>query len=109
MTRGTHPASLANLRSGGRPGRRSPRMNLYRDGFEGCAGQVSARVRRSGEPLQVHVAPDGGVYCSPGRKIANAPMLELIGTYNNKARVEHIEDDLLAWIREQNTQRAACA
>ena len=107
MTRGTHPASLANLRPGSAPGRRSPRWNLYRDGYEEVAEQISARLHGSEARQCVHVAPDGGVYCSPRRKAPEYPELELIGHYDSSTRTEWVEDDLLHWMREQTNQRAA--
>jgi hypothetical protein len=105
--RGQHPNSRANLRPDNLRGRRSPRMNLHRDGYEAVAEVVSEKARRNITLLQVHVDPDGGVYTSPERKLSHAPMLELVGTYNREVRVEHVEDDLIAWMREHNNQHAA--
>ena len=107
MSRGSHPNSRANLKADNLRGRRCPRMNLWRDGFEEVAEIVSRKLKTNVTPMAVHVDPEGGVYTSPERKLKHAPMLELVGTYNEEARIEHIEDDLLAWLREQSQQHAA--
>lgn len=104
--RGQHPNSRANLRPDNLRGRRSPRMNLHRDGYEAVAEVVSEKARRNTTLLQVHVDPDGGVYTSPERKLSHAPMLELVGTYNREVRVGQVEADLLFWL-DNNNQHAA--
>ena len=99
--RGTSPNSLANLRPGGRPGPGTPKMNLIRDDFELVAEKIIQRQRARRETIHVYVLPTGAVYVVPKHK-ARADDWNLVGTYNGDARCEHVEDDLLAWLRERS-------
>ena len=106
MPRGSHPNSRANLPAKQR-GVPCPHLNLWRDGFEECAEQIMVRQRRNRVAVVVHVAPDGGVYCGPRTKAPARDDLELVGVYDHRALTEHVEDDLLALLRERSARWAA--
>lgn len=85
------------------------RFNLTFDDFEDVAEYVSARVRDTGAPHAVYVPDSGQVYCLRADRLSRveAPVAWLVGVYDTQARVEHLENDLLARQRELRMPRAA--
>lgn len=82
----------------------APRYNLYRHGFEACAHHVTGRLLAFRRMVYVYVAPDGDMHCNTNRNFIRMPELVLIGCYTFNAQPEMIEDDMLAWLREQSAK-----
>lgn len=95
---GTH---LRNKR--GRP----PIRNLLRDGHEETAEWIKTRLCAVKGPHVVDVLDDFNVRLIERNKLstdeftARAALPGYVGTYNRIALTEHIEDDLLHWMRSE--------
>lgn len=80
--------------------------NLIRDGFEEAAERVAHVIARDRGGCVVQVEPDGGVRVkrlslfAPDEYHAVVQQPTYIGTFDRRARVEHIEDELLQRQRE---------
>lgn len=89
---------------------RSSRFNLLTDGVEAVADYVKRNMEGNG--LFMVVATDAGavrmvnLQHSTG---ANVRASEIVGSYNRAARIEQIEDDLYARLREIHANRRAAA
>lgn len=81
-----------------------PRYNLFRHGYEGCAQLVIGRLRAFRKMVYVYIAPNGDVHCRTNRCITTAPNRALVGCYTRNAQPHMVEDDFLAWLREQSAQ-----
>lgn len=84
---------------------RPPGANLHRDGYAGAAAWIAARLASTRGPMACSVRSDGGIWLRERAKLAPDSYAEIasssgyIGTYNRAAQIEHIEDDLLHWMR----------
>ena len=79
--------------------------NLLRHGYAEVAARIQRRIRSSGKTQIVEVGEDCDVLMSPAIN-ANPRTLTArmqapgyVGTYSSAAQAEHIEDDLLHWLR----------
>ena len=79
-----------------------PIYNLRRDGWERCADYVRRVVQFNKGPFCAYVADDGAVRVRPAcdTRCIPRPDHELVGTYNKRALVESIEEDLRARLHE---------
>lgn len=86
------------------PARRQP-CNLLRHGYEEVAARIQRRILSSGQPQIVEVDDDCDVLMSsaidanPRTLTARMQAPGYVGTYSRTALAEHIEDDLLHWLR----------
>lgn len=103
------PMEVRRLRSQGRatglPAGRPPLYFLPRDDYAEVAEYIAGMVsKRKGQQL-VEIRVDGGVLVRPRHEVADddlsARVLErsVVNIYNRQVLVEHIEDDLLHWMR----------
>lgn len=98
----TRPRSHAAT---GRPRGRPPGANLRRDGYAGAAAWIAARLASTRGPMACAIRDDGGIWLRERAKLTPDSYAEIvsdcgyIGTYSRTAPVEHIEDDLLHWMR----------
>lgn len=90
----------------------SSKPNVFRDGHEAVAELVSSRVRAAkGERYCVWVDCEGTVRWRArwDKRSKPLPDEDLIGTYDRHVRVEQIEDDLIARMREISGDRRSAA
>lgn len=83
------------------------KCNLLRDGFEAAAEHVGETVSKTLGRHVVEVPPTGGVRVRSIYKVAadlDAILAspDCIGVFDRRSRVEHIEGDMLARLRELN-------
>lgn len=89
----------------GRPRGRPPGANLRRDGYAGAAQWIAVRLASTRGPMVCAVRDDGGIWLRERAKLTPDSYAEItldsgyVGTYNRTAPIEHIEDDLLHWMR----------
>lgn len=80
--------------------------NLLRDGFEVAADRVIGVIAHDTSGAVVQVEPDGDLRVrrlrlfAPDEYHAVVQQPTYIGTFDRRARVEHIEDELLSRQRE---------
>lgn len=76
-------------------------VNLLRDGYEEVAEHVSRIIRKCRGSHAV-VVRDTGAVCvyTKYERLPEREAACLIGTYNRKARVNEIEDDLIVRLKE---------
>ncbi len=106
-----HPTAIRNThRRTGNPRGRPPGRYLLRDGYEATADWIKERLLDVKGPHLVEIREDSGVRLTERNKLtadeftARAVLPGYVGTYNRVALTEHIEDDLLHWMREQNAE-----
>ncbi len=91
---------------------RPPARNLHRDGYETVANWIKLRLLSVKGPHLVEVQDDSGVRLIERNKLsaddfaARTARPSYLGTYNRSVLTEHLEDDLLDWLRQsrQETQ-----
>jgi hypothetical protein len=78
------------------------KYNLRRDGWQTCADYARRVIQFNKGLFRVYVADDGGLRVWPACERRNTPRpdRELVGTYNKRARIEEIEDDMRARLHE---------
>lgn len=92
-------------RATGMPKGRPPARYLRRDGFEDVAEWIKQRLLNVKGPHLVEIRDDSGVRLIERNKLtddeftARTSLPGYVGTYNRIAPTEHIEDDLLHWMR----------
>ena len=97
-----------NHRATGLPTGRAPGCFLDRDGYEAAAEHIKRRLLACKGPHVVDIRKDGGVRITARWELSNdehtarATSPAYVGTYNRTAMTEHIEDDLIHWMREQS-------
>ncbi len=76
-------------------------MNILRDEIEDIAERIKRKLFSKG-PQVVYVRSNGvtGIYHPGDKRQENIDPLTLVGSYNRKAKVADIEDDLMARRRE---------
>lgn len=85
-------------------------INLHTHDYEEAADYVSRAIARDGSATAV-AGPDGCLRLL--RSLPNADLLALsgspayIGTFSKESRIEFIEDEILAWKRNQSMRSAA--
>ena len=91
------------------PPRRRP-CNLLRHGYVEAAAIIKQRIKSAGHPLIVEVDEDcdlllsSAIDASPCTLTARMQAPGYVGTYSKTVLAEHIEDDLLHWLRTSRTQ-----
>ena len=84
--------------------RHSP-INLRRDDFETAAEYISGYVRERKRPCLAVVRPDGmlHLYWNTSSDEAHSILKQAncIGAFKPTDRIEHIEDEVLHWLRQQ--------
>lgn len=89
---------------------RSSRFNLLTDGVEEVADYVKRGMERGG--LFMVLATDSGAVRMVNlhhSRTEPRSAAEIVGTYTRAVRIEQIEDDLLARVREIHANRKAAA
>ncbi len=92
------------------PKGRPPGGHLIHDGYEAAAAYIVKKLRDNKGPHVVQIRGDARVRVTrrsdfTASQLAQAVgALGYVGTYNRMARVEHIEDDLLHWLRQDNNK-----
>lgn len=95
-----------------RPVGRPPRCFLVRDGYEASAEYIAKKLRENKGPHVVEIRCDGAVRVTRRSDFtadeydATVTSLRYVGTYNRGARCEHLEDDLLHWLRSREAGSA---
>lgn len=96
-----------NHRPTGLPLGRPPGRNLARDGFEEVADWIKGRLLSVKGPHLVEIREDRGVRLTERSRLSNDEYAArvkgwgYVGTYNRKALIEWIENDLIEWMREK--------
>jgi hypothetical protein len=84
-----------------------PKFNLFHHGVEKVADHVMAAIK--GDPGVFGVYCDSGgdvkVLAVPKSGRSTLPDSDLVARYTRAARIEHIEDDLIAQLRILNSRK----
>lgn len=80
--------------------------NLIYDGYESVADHIKRCIKKQGGLNTVAVKERGQVAIYRASKPLDPTVYEEIGTYTPSVPVEHIEDDLLTYLRERFPHRA---
>ena len=80
-------------------------VNLLRDGWEAAADRLSHRLRHARGAKVLAVRQNGLVAVYEPHKYKGA-VADVVGLYDRRVRVEHLEDDLLDKLRNLNTPPA---
>ena len=79
----------------------APLMNLTRDDNVAVAEYIKKMCIRFGCRM-VYVGPDGTVRTThPTRPYKPRPAAEMLGVYTHATPTEHIEDDLIHWLKHE--------
>ena len=83
--------------------KRAPLCNLYRTGWADAALKIHRKVRGWAASMVVHVTHDGtlaAVATTRPQSYSPPKGHDLVGTYTATTPVEHIEDDLIQYLRD---------
>ena len=79
----------------------APLMNLTRDDYVAVAEKLKEQCVRYGCRM-VYVGKDGAIRTThPMRPCSTRPEHEIIGVYTHATPTEHIEDDLIHWLKHE--------
>jgi hypothetical protein len=83
-------------------------FNLFVDDFETIAEHAVSRMKKASGHHAIAAHPNGRVSVVRADRMPEADEPHLVGTYTRHTPVNHIEDDLIATLREiQGKRRAA--